>query len=127
MLACFSGEGGIRTLERGCPRYSLSRRVPSATRPPLPAAFDCMHRMAILAVAALALVAVAAAIQLGLPRAAERAAAKRLTEGGGHARVHIRAFPATKLLRRRGDSLVVKASGLVVKASGLVASRERGD
>ena len=30
-----SGEGGIRTLDRGCPRYSLSRRVPSATRPPL--------------------------------------------------------------------------------------------
>src|SRR4051794_4248330 len=52
-VPCPNGEGGIRTLERGCPRYSLSRRVPSATRPPLPAAFDCMHRMAILAVAAL--------------------------------------------------------------------------
>ena len=31
----FSGEGGIRTLERACAPYSLSRRVPSATRPPL--------------------------------------------------------------------------------------------
>src|ERR1051326_1209033 len=30
-----SGEGGIRTLERACAPYSLSRRVPSATRPPL--------------------------------------------------------------------------------------------
>ncbi len=29
------GEGGIRTLERACAPYSLSRRVPSATRPPL--------------------------------------------------------------------------------------------
>ena len=31
----FSGEGGIRTRERACAPYSLSRRVPSATRPPL--------------------------------------------------------------------------------------------
>src|SRR5438034_10302247 len=30
-----SGEGGIRTRERACAPYSLSRRVPSATRPPL--------------------------------------------------------------------------------------------
>src|SRR5918999_1927492 len=30
-----SGEGGIRTLDGGFPPYSLSRRVPSATRPPL--------------------------------------------------------------------------------------------
>ena len=30
-----SGEGGIRTLERACAPYSLSRRVPSAARPPL--------------------------------------------------------------------------------------------
>ena len=32
---CASGEGGIRTLDGGFPPYSLSRRVPSATRPPL--------------------------------------------------------------------------------------------
>ena len=31
----WSGEGGIRTRERAFARYSLSRRVPSATRPPL--------------------------------------------------------------------------------------------
>jgi LmeA-like phospholipid-binding len=78
-----------------------------------------MHRMAILAVAALIAV-LAVAIQLGLPRLAERKAAQRLTEGGGHARVHVKAFPATDLLRKRGDSLVVKASGLVA------AGGERG-
>src|SRR5918999_6104480 len=33
--SCRSGEGGIRTLDGGFPPYSLSRRVPSATRPPL--------------------------------------------------------------------------------------------
>src|SRR3954454_717307 len=68
--------------------------------------------MAILALAAL-IAALAAAIQLGLPRLAERQAERRLTENGGHARVHLSAFPVTKLLRHRGDSLVVKASGLV--------------
>ena len=31
-----SGEGGIRTLDGALTPYSLSRRVPSATRPPLP-------------------------------------------------------------------------------------------
>src|SRR3954453_21845224 len=30
-----SGEGGIRTRDGACTPYSLSRRVPSATRPPL--------------------------------------------------------------------------------------------
>src|SRR4051794_6649454 len=112
MLACFSGEGGIRTLERGCPRYSLSRRVPSATRPPLPNDIRFYAGMAILALAVLIAV-LAAAIQLVLPRLVERKAVQRLTENGGHARVHLRAFPATRLLRGRGDSLVVKASGLV--------------
>jgi hypothetical protein len=34
-LEPIDGEGGIRTLERACAPYSLSRRVPSATRPPL--------------------------------------------------------------------------------------------
>jgi site-specific DNA recombinase len=34
-LHAYGGEGGIRTLERACAPYSLSRRVPSATRPPL--------------------------------------------------------------------------------------------
>jgi hypothetical protein len=74
-----------------------------------------MHRMAIPAVAAL-IAALAVAIQLGLPRLAERAAAQRLTRDGGHARVHLKAFPATDLLRKRGKSITVKGSGLV--ASG---------
>jgi site-specific DNA recombinase len=34
-LDAYGGEGGIRTLERAFAPYSLSRRVPSATRPPL--------------------------------------------------------------------------------------------
>jgi hypothetical protein len=72
-----------------------------------------MHGMAIVAVAAFIVVLGAVALQLGLPRLAERKAAQRLTESGGHARVHLKAFPATDLLRKRGDSLVVKASGLV--------------
>jgi hypothetical protein len=73
--------------------------------------------MAILALAALIAV-LALAIQLGLPRLVERKAAQRLTENGGHARVHLRAFPVTRLLRGRGDSLVVKASGLVATREG---------
>src|SRR4051794_28036519 len=68
--------------------------------------------MAILAVAALIAVVVVA-IQLVLLRLVERKAEQRLTRRGGHARVHLKAFPATRLLRKRGDSLVVKASGLV--------------
>jgi hypothetical protein len=36
-----SGEGGIRTRDRGFPPYSLSRRVPSATRPPLRSSSQC--------------------------------------------------------------------------------------
>jgi hypothetical protein len=77
-----------------------------------------MHRMSILAVAALIVLLGAVALQLGLPRLAERAAVQRLTREGGHARVHVKAFPATKLLRKRGDSLVVKASGLVARRGG---------
>jgi hypothetical protein len=82
--------------------------------------------MAILALAAL-IAALAAAIQLGLPRLAERKAAQRLTENGGHARVHLKAFPATRLLRGRGDSLVVKASGLVVTRGESDARGVRGE
>src|SRR4051794_1867484 len=73
--------------------------------------------MAILAVAALIAVVVVA-IQLVLPRLVERKAEQRLTRRGGHARVHLKAFPATKLLRKQGDSLVVKASGLVARRGG---------
>src|SRR3954463_1349181 len=72
--------------------------------------------MAILALAALTAV-LALTIQLGLPRLVERKAEQRLTRHGGHARVHLRAFPVTRLLRKRGDSLVVRASGLVAAGS----------
>ena len=41
-----SGEGGIRTRERACAPYSLSRRVPSATRPPLLGGFCAQCRYA---------------------------------------------------------------------------------
>ncbi len=34
-LSIFGGERGIRTLERSCPRYTLSKRAPSTTRTPL--------------------------------------------------------------------------------------------
>src|SRR5207244_13361506 len=89
MLACFSGEGGIRTLERTFGRYSLSRRVPSAARPPLQQTFDSMHRMVILTVAAAALLLLLVAIQLGLPPFLEHRAESKLTKHGGHARVHL--------------------------------------
>jgi hypothetical protein len=70
--------------------------------------------MAIAAVAVL--ITLLAAFELGLPRVLERYLAKRLTEGGGHARVHLKAFPAAKLLAKRGAELRVRASGL--KATG---------
>src|SRR3954470_22069492 len=113
MLACYSGEGGIRTLERGCPRYSLSRRVPSAARPPLRETFDSMHRMAILALAAAALLILLTAIQLALPPILAKRVERELTRHGGHARVHLSALPARRLLFKEGDSLKVRATGLV--------------
>src|SRR3954447_16683646 len=110
-IAPVNGEGGIRTLEPGFPGYSLSRRVPSATRPPLQQTFDSMQRMAILALAAL--VAILVALQLALPPIIERQAEKQLTKHGGSARVHLSAFPSLRLLRKEGDSLTVRATGLV--------------
>ena len=66
--------------------------------------------MAIAAVAGLLILL--AASELVLPRVLERYLAKRLTESGGHARVHLRAFPAARLLMKRGTELRVRASGL---------------
>jgi hypothetical protein len=71
-----------------------------------------MHRLAILAVAAL-IALLALATQLLLPRFVERKAEQRLTQHGGHARVHLSAFPALRLLRKEGDSVTVRAAGLV--------------
>jgi hypothetical protein len=70
-----------------------------------------MHRMAILAVAALA--AILVALQLALPPIIARQAEKELTKHGGHARVELSAFPSVRLLRKEGDSLTVRATGLV--------------
>jgi hypothetical protein len=70
-----------------------------------------MHRMAILALAVL--IALLVAIQLVLPRLVERQIEHQLTQHGGHARVHLKAFPAPRLLFREGDSLTVRATGLV--------------
>src|SRR3954467_8178477 len=112
-----SGEGGIRTLERGCPRYSLSRRVPSAARPPLQETFDSMHRMAILAVVAASLFIVLIAIQFVLPPIVAHRVESELTKHGGHARVHLSALPAPRLLFKEGDSLEVRATGIVTPAA----------
>jgi hypothetical protein len=70
-----------------------------------------MHRMAILTLAALG--ALLVAIQLALPRLIERKAEQRLTQHGGHARVHLNALPSLRLLFKEGDSLTVRATSLV--------------
>jgi hypothetical protein len=77
-----------------------------------------MHRMAILTVAAAALIILLVATQLALPRFVEHRVAKELTKSGGHARVHLSALPAPRLLFKEGDSLKVRASGIVTPESG---------
>src|SRR5215211_4847164 len=104
------GEGGIRTRERACAPYSLSRRVPSATRPPLRETVDCMPRVVVLLIGLAALLLVAS--QFALPALAERRAEDRLEEGGGSASADVRAFPALRLLFGDGDSLDVRGRGL---------------
>ena len=69
-----------------------------------------------------AIVAVAAAAQLGIPRIAERRVRERLTIGGGSAEVSIAAVPATRLLRNSGDRLIVRGNGLEI---GLTGGTER--
>jgi hypothetical protein len=64
----------------------------------------------LVAAAALAL----AAAQVGLPRLAGRRIAARLTESGGSAEVSVEAMPALRLLRNRGDRIVVRGSGLTI-------------
>jgi hypothetical protein len=70
-----------------------------------------MHRMAILAVAAILLLLVV--IQLALPPFLEHRAESQLTRHGGHARVELSALPSPRLLFKEGDSLKVRATGLV--------------
>jgi hypothetical protein len=76
-----------------------------------------MHRMAILGIAAAAVLILLAAIQLLLPRIVEQRVEHELTKHGGHARVHLSALPAPRLLFGEGDSLKVRATGLVTPSA----------
>lgn len=65
-------------------------------------------------IAAFAALALAGAIQLAIPRIAAGRVRARLTEGGGRAAVEIASFPATRLLRNRGDRLRVRGEALEI-------------
>jgi hypothetical protein len=69
-----------------------------------------MHRMVILAVAAL--VALVVVLQLALPPVIERRVEGKLTQHGGSARLELSAFPSPRLLFGEGASLKVRASGI---------------
>jgi hypothetical protein len=58
------------------------------------------------------------AAQLAIPRLAARRIRARLLAGGGEAEVTVRAVPATKLLRNRGDLIRVRGRGLVIGLGG---------
>jgi hypothetical protein len=68
-------------------------------------------------VIAIALVVLAASLQVLIPRVGEGRVARRLVEHGGEASVEISAFPALKLLRRDGDRLMVRGRGLAIGMS----------
>lgn len=57
---------------------------------------------------------VVGAAQLLIPRIAAGRVRERLTEGGGSAKVSIRALPATRLLRNRGERIEVRGRGLEI-------------
>lgn len=65
-----------------------------------------------------ALILIAAAIQVAIPRIAADRIRARLTEGGGTAEIEISAFPALRLLRNRGDRLVVRGRDLDIGLAG---------
>jgi hypothetical protein len=67
-----------------------------------------------LLIAVLLLVIVAVSAQVILPRLGERHVERRLTEGGGEAFVAIEAMPATQLLSRAGDAILVRGRSLVI-------------
>ena len=69
-------------------------------------------------IAAIAIAALAAGAQLAIPRIASRRIHAGLTEGGGTAEVEVAAFPATRLLRNRGDRLTVRGRQLTIGLSG---------
>src|SRR3954447_1744079 len=72
--------------------YSLSRRVPSATRPPLRDTSDCMRRVLVVCFGLVILVLVLS--QLFLPLYLEGRVEGRLTREGGKADVTLKALPA---------------------------------
>ena len=76
-----------------------------------------MHRMAILAASAAGLIILLAAVQLALPPILQHRVEQRLTKNGGHARVHLSALPAPRLLFKEGDSLEVRATGIVAPSA----------
>ena len=71
---------------------------------------DCMRRF--LAGILVALVAVAIAAQLALPRYLSGRTEERLEEGGGSSKVTLRAFPALTLVGGRGGSIEIAGTGL---------------
>jgi len=71
---------------------------------------DCMRRF--LAGILVALVIVAIAAQLVLPRYLSGRTEERLEEGGGSSKVTLRAFPALTLVTGRGGSIEISGTGL---------------
>ena len=71
---------------------------------------DCMRRF--LAGILVALVVVAVAAQLVLPRYLSGRTEERLEEGGGSAKVTLRAFPALTLASGRGGSIEITGTNL---------------
>jgi hypothetical protein len=69
-----------------------------------------MHRMVILAVAALLVLLLV--VQIVLPPLVERHVEGKLTANGGTAHVELSAVPSPRLLFGEGDSLKVRATGI---------------
>jgi hypothetical protein len=93
--------------------YSLSRRVPSAARPPLREDLDSMRRLVLLAVAILAVLLVLA--QFLVPPLLEHRVEQRLEKAGGTATVDLTAFPSERLLFDEGDGIKVRAQGITTQ------------
>ena len=74
--------------------------------------------LVVLVIALAGLAAAAVVAQFLIPRIAAGRVCAQLTRGGGSADVEIAAFPATRLLRNRGDLLVVRGQGLEIGMGG---------
>ena len=73
----------------------------------------------------IAVAALAAALQFAIPRIAARRIHAGLVRGGGSAEVTVAALPAARLLRARGDRLLVRGRGLAIGLAGGRGSGER--